>query len=68
MKGLVFIALFLAISIYFITQIIRDFRRGDRAMALFGIACVLTLWLTPISTHAVKLDLPPPPNLQKATE
>ena len=53
------IAIVALVSIYCVAQAIRDFRRGDRLMAVIGLFCVLALCLTPIQTDAFKLDLPP---------
>ncbi|CUS44480.1 hypothetical protein MGWOODY_Smn2568 [hydrothermal vent metagenome] len=50
----------LAVAVYCVLQAVRDFRRGDRAMAAAGAAfaiCATLLMLMPIKTHAVKVDL-----------
>jgi hypothetical protein len=53
------IGLFL-VAIYCVAQSVRDFRRGDYAWAAAAGICAAILLLTPIQTHAVKLDLPAP--------
>ena len=54
----------LAVTIYCVWQAVRDFRRGDRALAAVGAAfaicaALLMLMPMPIKTHAVKVDFPP---------
>ena len=56
----VWIAVLLAVCIYCTAQAVRDFRRGNYAMAAAGAACVVLLLLIPIQSHAIKLDLPAP--------
>jgi len=51
-------AALLAIAIYCIWQAIRDYRRGNYAMAVAGAICAALSLLVPIQTHAVKIDLP----------
>jgi hypothetical protein len=58
MDTMIWMLLMLLVAAYCIVQIVRDYRRGDHVMAVAGLACVLLLLLTPIKTHAVKLDLP----------
>ncbi|WEJ98413.1 MAG: hypothetical protein P0Y59_15855 [Candidatus Sphingomonas phytovorans] len=48
----------LVIAVYCICQAVRDFRRGERAMGLFGAVCAGFILFMPIKTHAVKIDLP----------
>ena len=48
----------LAVAIYCISQAIRDYRRGNYAMAVAGAAGAALVLLMPIQTHAVKVDLP----------
>jgi hypothetical protein len=56
----VWIAVLLAVCIYCAAQAVRDFRKGNYAMAAAGAACVAMLLLIPIQSHAIKLDLPAP--------
>jgi hypothetical protein len=47
-----------AVIIYCIWQAVRDFRRGERAMGLFGAVCAGVLMMLPIQSQAIKIDLP----------
>lgn len=50
--------LLLLVAVYCAIQIVRDFRRRAYWMAAFGLICLALLLLTPMQTHAVKLNLP----------
>ena len=50
----------LIVGIYCAAQAVRDFRKGNYALAAAGAVCVALLLLTPIQSHAIKLDLPAP--------
>ena len=58
MIGAIWAWALLAVAIYCATQAVRDFRRGNHAMAAAGAACALVLLLIPIQSQAIKLDLP----------
>ena len=58
MDTMTWMLLMILVAVYCVVQIVRDYRRRDYVMAVAGLACVLLLLLTPIHTHAVKLDLP----------
>jgi len=45
-----------------LAQCVLDIRRRRYAMAALGLACGLAILLIPVQTHAVKLDLVPPPD------
>jgi hypothetical protein len=60
MIGGVWVLALLAVAIYCAAQAIRDFRKGNYAMAAAGAACVALLLLVPLQSHAIKLDLPAP--------
>lgn len=49
----------LLVAAYCLAQTVRDFRARRYAWAVAGIACLALLLLTPLSSHAVKFDLPP---------
>ena len=46
------------VTIYCIVQAVRDLRAKHYARAAVSATCATALLLTPIRTHAVKLDLP----------
>ena len=48
----------LAVAIYCIWQAIRDYRRGDYAMAAAGAAGAALIVLMPVQQHAVKVEMP----------
>ncbi len=50
----------LVVVVYCVSQAVRDFRRGERAMGLLGAVCagLILLMPLPFQTHAVKIDLP----------
>ncbi len=48
----------LAVAVYCICQAVRDFRRGERAMGLFGAVCAGFILFMPVQTHAARIDLP----------
>ena len=53
--------LLFVIQVYCVVQAVRDFRRGDRLMALLGAACAVALLLAPMPrTYPVLIDLPRP--------
>ena len=58
MIGAMWATAILAVVIYCAVQAVRDYRRGNHAMAAAGAACVLMLLLIPIQSQAIKLDLP----------
>jgi hypothetical protein len=47
---------------YCIARAVVDLRQKRYVWAAAGILCGAAILLTPIQTHAVKLDLPPPRN------
>lgn len=47
----------LLVGLYCLAQAVRDFRRHAYAWAVLGLLCAAALPLTPIQTHAVKLDI-----------
>lgn len=57
----------LAAALYAVVQAVRDFQRKDLLFGIVGaVVSVALLWvagtilLTPVETHAVKIDLPLP--------
>ena len=46
------------VSVYCMIQMVRDLRRRNYLFAALGAVCVLLLWLVPIESNAIKLDLP----------
>jgi hypothetical protein len=48
----------LVVVVYCLSQAVRDFRRGERAMGLLGAVCAGFILFMPIQTHAVKVTLP----------
>ena len=48
----------LFVSVYCMIQMVRDLRRRNYLFAALGAVCVLLLWLVPIESNAIKLDLP----------
>ncbi len=48
----------LFVSVYCMIQTVRDLRRRNYLVAALGAVCVLLLWLVPIESNAIKLDLP----------
>jgi heme/copper-type cytochrome/quinol oxidase subunit 3 len=53
--GTVWLAIVLVVSIYCIAQAVRDFRRGNRLMAVLGLACAVALWLVPLPPGEAEL-------------
>jgi hypothetical protein len=51
-----------AAAIYCIAKALIDLRARRYAWGIVGLASAAVLLLTPIQTHAVKIDLPPPVN------
>ena len=46
--------------LYCLVQALRDFRRGDRLMAAFGLACALALLVVPLPPGRAQLiEFPP---------
>jgi hypothetical protein len=49
-----------AAMVYCVARTIVDFRQRKYVWALFGAVSALAFLLTPVETHAVKLDFPAP--------
>ena len=50
-----------AVAIYCLAQAYRDFRRKDYGWGIIGVAAAVVILLLPISSHAVRIDLPQAP-------
>jgi len=48
----------LFVGVYCLIQTVRDFRQRNYVLAVLGVACVMLLWLTPMESQVIKLDLP----------
>jgi hypothetical protein len=48
----------LLVAAYCLARSVADWRAGRKRWALAGLAAFATILLTPIQTHAVKVDLP----------
>ena len=50
----------LAAAVYCLARAVVDFRHGKYVWAVLGLISSAIVLLTPIQTHAVKIDLPAP--------
>jgi hypothetical protein len=48
----------LFVGVYCLIQAVHDFRRRNYFLAMLGGVCVVLLWLVPIESNVIKLDLP----------